>query len=157
MRKRNSNYGQWSINEKEQVVMCPFNCPKKHEHLIGTYESAMIYFTGSTKVAENSKHWGDLFNIVITHQLDDRFFVKTSAELFDILMKNAATKKYWIPENEREKEIFSILKKSKEKNLIFDKEILATLKGLGEKATASQKRRIYRQEQFEKYIEEIES
>lgn len=147
-----NNYGQWSINDKNQVIMCGYKCKKNHEHLIGTYEQAMKYFTGSTEIAKNSKHPGDLMNIIIVHQLNERFITKTSAELYDILMKNAATKKYWIPEDKRKDHILELLKIAKEKHLIFDEEIINKLKKKGRSLKDYERRRIYKQEQFEKNI-----
>lgn len=151
---KNFNYGQWSINKKDQVVMCGYNCKKKHEHLIGTYEQAMKYFTGSTEVANNSNHYGDLINIIIAHQLNDKFNIKTSSELYSILMRNAATKKYWIAEEKREEHILKLLKIAKEKHLIFDKEIIESLKKKGDSIKPYQRKRIYYQENFEKSLED---
>ena len=144
-------YGQWSININDEVIMCGYNCRKNHDHLIGTYEQAMIYFTGSTKAAKNSKHYGNLMNIIYVHQTNDRFMTKTSSELYNILMKNASTKKYWVPEEERHDKIIELLLQAKKLRLIHDEEIIKSIKARGERATASQLRRVYRQEQFEKY------
>lgn len=144
-------YGQWSINNKGQVIMCGYKCKAKHEHLVGTYEQAMRYFTGSTEVAKNSKHYGKLINIVYVHQTNERFITKTSSELYNILMKNASTKKYWIPEEERHEKVLEVLRIAKDKHLLSDEDIIEAIKAKGEKATAWQLRRVYRQEQFEKY------
>lgn len=144
-------YGQWSVNKKGDVVMCGFKCNKNHDHLVGNYERAMIYFTGSTEIANEEKHYGNLMNIIYTHQTNDRFITKTSSELYNILMNNASTKKYWIPEGQRHEKIVNLLIEAKKLRLIYDEEIIKSLKSMGNNATASQLRRIYRQEQFEKF------
>ena len=141
----------FGYNGKSNVVFkCPFGCSKKHEHYVGTYENALVYFTGSVEAAENNNHYGDLMNIIVAHQLNEKFNTKTSAELYDILYSAASTAKYWLPEEERKGKILKLLDEAKDLRLIFDEEMKADFSKEG--APQRAKKRLYRLNKFEESL-----
>ena len=139
---------KWSYSEKlNKVVKCKYDCEKEHEHYDGSYEKSLIYFLGTCKIDKKSN--GKLSDIIIHHQLSENVMVKTSAELYYILMDACSTDKYWVIENEREKVVLDALNKAKKDFLIHDKEIL--LDADKEDASKIVKKRFYKQRKWEEY------
>lgn len=142
------SYGNWAYNAKAKVLFkCKYDCEKKHDHFVGKYEDAIKYFTGGQ--IEMEKGYGDLIDIVIFYQLNDDVITRTSAELYYQMMDAAATKKYWIPAEHRQKYVMEKLKQAEKLDLIKDEEILRDLRKSGKKRS---ERRIYRQE---KWVEDV--
>lgn len=116
----------------------------------GSYVGALKYFN---IIEPEGK--GDLMDIVIAHQLTDKFAIKTTFELFKILFRACDTQKYYIPFNYdlRIETIFGVLNKMDDKKLNFDQEIIDCLKS---KITLKdhQKDRIYRLKCFYREYEE---
>lgn len=111
----------------------------KYEYFVGTFEKAVEYF-GITidKTKTNNKK---LIDIVIYHQLDDRALTKTSAELFDLLVRACSTKNYWENEENRLNTVMDTIVKAKELSLIHDEEIL---KDCIKSTSKSQNSRVFR-------------
>lgn len=118
-----------------------------HEHIIGTYEKALIYFKGSSESVDGNKKLKD---IAIFHQLSEHTLTKTSAELYDIMMKACSTKDYWVPEDNRHNTVMSILGLCEKEYLIRDDEILKNAR-----EDKSNKRMIKRLYKFDKWKEMI--
>lgn len=141
------SYGNWAYNPKKGIVFkCGWGCRKKHEHYSGDYEKALKYFTGGLESREEERY-GDLMNVIIYYQMDEKTITRTSAELYDILLDLSKTKKYWIPPGQRHKEIINILKEADEKHLIFDDEII---KELSKSDLKRSQQRVYK---YQKWLE----
>lgn len=115
----------YTITNKENVIECKWNCEKKHEHFLGSYESALKYFGVDSSTVKN---YGKLINIVIYHQTNDRTARKFSNELFDILVRAQSEHKYYSPVKQREENAYKTLEIAKEMNLILDEELLEKFK-----------------------------
>lgn len=114
----------YTITNKENVIECKWNCEKKHEHFLGSYESALKYFG-----VDNSsvKNYGRLINIVIYHQTNERTARKFSNELFDILVRAQSEHKYYSKPEDREENAFKTLEIAEDMNLIMDDQLLSKL------------------------------
>ena len=132
----------YGVTEKGNVVQCPYNCNKRHQHYQGTYERALKFFGLSE---EEPQPWGKLINVIMYHQTSDRTFPKLSNELFDILMLAQAEHKYWAPEAKREALAMEAIEEARRAGWIFDEELLERLKKSDRKASQD---RVYEYERW---------
>ena len=149
--KYRKDFGLWSYDDKRnKVVMCDSCCNKNHSHYSGKYEDALIYFTGGTEANINNKHFGNLMNVIIAHQTNDKFINKTSAELYDILYRSSKSCKYYIEasDEERERYIHDLLDEAFDLGLIYDERICKSI--LEGNSNKIQLKRANKLENFEK-------
>lgn len=136
---------KFRLTPNGNVVQCNYSCTQ-HEHYIGTYENALVYF-GVEK--EGVKAYGNLMNIMIYHQLSGYTVPKLSNELYDILMSAMAEHKYWVPLDQRKEKALEMLDLAEEKELLRDDLIIASLQKRGKRNDLS---RIHAYEHWKKLI-----
>lgn len=130
---------KWSLTNKGNVIQCKWDCKANHEHYVGTYERAVIYFGVEQ---DEIKSYGNLINIVIYHQTSQHTVPKLSNELYDILINAMCEHKYWTIPKERHKKAMETLKLAKEKGYIMDDLICETIEKKA-KDNVNQQRRKY--------------
>jgi hypothetical protein len=141
---------KWRFDQRSlKVLGCSYNCDK-HEHFEGTYEQALKYFLGTANQKTVPNVEDKLYNIVLYHQLSYNTIMKTSAELYDILMKACSLRKYWVEDINRHNVIMNVLDKAKENYLIKDDEILK--RSNNPDCPEKIKKRAYKQAQWEKSL-----
>lgn len=147
------DFGNWWYDEKNGVVKKHTKySPKDVEIYYGDYKKAQEWFVGDSYIPDGD---GKLVNIIITHQFGDRFNTKTTAEMFEILMKAAGTRKYYIQPEKREDEVLKQIADMKRLNLNFDKEIISNLQNK-ETLKSYEQKKIWQLEKFnEKYAEKL--
>lgn len=138
----------WTYSTRtDRVVRCSYKCEREHEHFVGTYEKAMIYFKGEPDTERGHKNLKD---IVIYHQLSPDTLTKSSAELYDILIDACAKKEYWVPVQDRHSVVMEVLAEAEKEYMIKDDEIFKKAKQEG--SNKRMMKRLYKQERWESMI-----
>ena len=119
----------YSLTKNGNVIKCPYNCTKNHEHYQGTFDGALEFF-GVKEV----KNYGRLIDIIMYHQTSNRTAPKLSNELFYILVRAQGEHKYWAPKHEREKNAFEALELAERAGFIYDDKLVPILKESKRKA-----------------------
>ena len=155
-----SDYGTYAYDElKDRIIKIRKTDELDKNNMImytGSYKKALEYFGYSPDEYIDENKSRDLINIVIAHQLTNKFSTKTTEELYNILIKASETEKYYIQSKLRHKKVWNILNSLDDKKLNFDKEIVESLLSK-KKLKDYQKRKLYKLKMFYiKYDEFIE-
>lgn len=113
---------KYTVTDKGDIRECKWNCSTKHEHYVGSYESALKYFGIDQEDVESK---GKLINVIIYYQTSDQVSVRRlSNELFDMLVYKQSDKRFFAPVNEREINAIEALNKAYDLDIIYDERLL---------------------------------
>lgn len=134
----------YSLNDKGQLQECKWNCKINHQHISGSFETALKYFMVNPNEIKSS---GDVWNILYYYQTDMNTTRRLSNELFDLMVQAQSKEKYFAPVMMREEIAIAALNKGYDFNLIMDEPIIERLKKSERRNDQS---RVYMYEQWRK-------
>jgi len=117
----------YHLNAMGQVVPCRLHCQEAHEHYAGKYASALAWF-GVERMDDAENLLDRLKNLVVYHQLSGKVLPKLECELWDLLTRVQAERKWWAPPAGREENARKVLDWAGQAGLLMDALIVKSLR-----------------------------